>query len=125
MGQKWNYQIITFKLFYRTVDGNFLYHLTGPEKDSRIGYNDFISLKNHLRSKFSNEYRTDLYPDQPVFEYNCDVDDLKKTISEFIDAKLDLVECDLSFSVIDYDYVTEMKLTPEQHFAAETLHGIN
>jgi hypothetical protein len=139
MGTKWNYQSINVKLCYRSVGDKKLFHVIVPEGD-RFGWTDFIKLKNHLRSKFSNMINKELYTagtprlledggtsyekDQPVYEYNCDVKSLIEVIESFAKTSLDLGEYEFSFSTIDYDYVSLMKGVPLDNLpAGETFLG--
>ena len=138
MGTKWNYQSINVKLCYRVVGGIQLFHVIVPEGD-RFSWNDFIKLKNHLRSKFSNTINKDLYTagtprlledggtsydkDQPVYEYKCAIKDLMESIESFAKASLDLGEYEFSFSTIDYDYVSLMRGVPLENLQSGETFG--
>lgn len=137
MGEKWSFQKISVKLCYRKYKGTTLYHVIIPEGE-RFKWSDFLKLKDHLRSKFSNSYNKNLYlagtprwfedgtttytKDQPVFEYSCDPKDLIKEINAFAKNHLNLGDREFVFSTIDYDFVAAMKEVPlDMLHAGETL----
>jgi len=68
-----------------------LWHVTSPDAiKGRINYEDWHKFLSNLKKNFK-KHRIDwgMYgkPDgttQPVYEYNCDLDDLKYVISDFI-----------------------------------------
>jgi len=142
MGTVWNYQIINVKLCYRTVGTQVKYHVIVPEGE-RFSWRDFVSLKNHLTSKFPNTYNKELYlagsprwfdegqttyaKDQPVFEYVCTEAELREAIENFAKTNLDLGDYQFSFATIDYDFISalkEMKDVPlDMMHAGETLSG--
>jgi len=138
MGTQWSYQIINVKLCYRNVDNQQLFHVIVPEGE-RFRWQDFMSLKDYLRSKFKNSYNKELYlagsprwfdegsttyaKDQPVFEYQCNAKDLIVAIEEFAKTQLNLGEYAFSFANIDYDFISAMKEVPlDMMHAGETFH---
>jgi len=137
MGEKWNYQIINVKLCYRSFNGKQIYHVIIPEGE-RFKWNDFMKLKDHLRSKFVNTYNKELYlagtprwfeegttsyvKDQPVFEYDCDAKDLMAAITAFSKEHLNLGDRKFDYATIDYDFIASMKEVPlDMMHAGETL----
>jgi len=124
MGIKWNYQVINVKLCFRLVGDMMQYHVIVPEGE-RFSWNNFVQLKDYLRSKFPNTYNKELYKagsprffdkgdavyvkDQPVFEYVCQLQELIDAIKHFATNQLDLGEYEFSFATIDYDYVSSLK----------------
>lgn len=137
MGTKWNHQIINVKLCYRMVGDKQVYHVIVPEGE-RFNWQDFMKLKDYLRSKFHNTYTKELYlagtprwfeegqttytRDQPVFEYYCDAKHLTDAIETFSKENLDLGDRQFSFSTIDYDYISALKDVPlDMIHAGETL----
>jgi len=140
MGEKWNYQVINVKLCYRYAETTKLYHVIVPEGE-RFSWNNFMSLKDFLRSTFPNKYNKELYlagtprwfeegkttyqKDQPVFEYVCDSVELIKAIESFAKNNLNLGDYQFSFSTIDYDFVSSLKEVPlDMMHVGETLQGI-
>ena len=140
MGTQWNYQNINVKLCYRSVGSGQRYHVIVPEGE-RFSWNDFVSLKDFLRSKFPNSYNKELYlagtprwfaegkttyqKDQPVFEYNCSSTELIAAIEEFATTRLDLGDRQFSFATIDYDFISAMKEVPlDMIHAGETIEFI-
>jgi len=127
MGEKWNHLIINVKLCYRSVNGKQKYHVIIPEGE-RFKWDDFMKLKNNLRSKFPSNYNKELYlagtprwfeegstsytKDQPVFEYDCEAKDLMEAITAFAQTDLNLGDRKFAYSTIDYDFVSSMKEVP-------------
>lgn len=137
MGTQWNYQNINVKLCYRYAGLEKRFHVIVPEGE-RFSWNDFMSLKDYLRSRFTNNYNKELYlagtprwfeegnttyqKDQPVFEYKCESEDLIKAIEEFAVNNLNLGDYKFSFSTIDYDFVASLKEVPlDMIHAGETI----
>lgn len=127
MGTKFSYQTINVKLCYRNVNGKSFYHVIIPEGE-RFSWNDFVKLKDYLRSKFSNNFNKTLYlagtprwhdggkvsyvKDQPVFEYLCTAKELITEIDLFAKNQLSLGEFQFAFATVDYDFVASMKEVP-------------
>lgn len=142
MGTKFSYQLINVKLCFRNSNGKTLYHVIVPEGE-RFGWNDFVKLKEYLRSKFPNNYNKTLYlagtprwheggqvsyvKDQPVFEYACSLKDLISEIEFFAKNRLTMGEYEFVFSTVDYDFISTMKEVPLDILmqAGETFADLN
>lgn len=64
----------------KVVCNNGMFHLVNSDEPTRMCWDNFISLVSYLRNRFPNNYNTELYKSQPVYEYTAVRSDIETAI---------------------------------------------
>jgi hypothetical protein len=92
-----------------------LWHIVSPDNATgRLDQKFWRGFIDNLRTCFKNRLHFNLYPNQPVYEYRCENEDLRKVIKQYLESK---VSCEVVFENFDYDknnMTTEVAQVPTQ-----------
>jgi hypothetical protein len=74
------------RLRAREYNGNIYHHLINNEPERILGYGLFMNLLRHLQRVYPTDQQHldwNIYPGQPIWEFNVDYESLKEVIEKF------------------------------------------